>query len=150
MHAHKYMHQYFCFAYIGMYVFAQICKHAHKCVNVRSHAPHERVQARACVDNMRLSCLTSKILARSALWGYTLTGCLWWTTIYNNVKLTSSSWCTAGQSFNMIHPDARFVCRLIIMQLLSAPSGALSCCLLTYNSQGFVREHLRGADNCIW
>lgn len=41
-----------------------------------------------CVENMLPSCWTSKMLAHSAVWGYMLTGCLWWTTIYNNVKLT--------------------------------------------------------------
>lgn len=83
-----------------MIVPAQICMRAHKRV-------FECM--RVCVENMRLSCLTSKMLAHSVVWDYMLTGCLWWTTIYNNVKLTRSSWCAAGRLFNMTHPDACFV-----------------------------------------
>lgn len=57
----------------------QICMRAQTCAGVCSQTLWCECR---CWD-----CLTSKMLARSSVWGYMLTGCLWWTTIYNKVKL---------------------------------------------------------------
>lgn len=130
-----------------LHSFLHVCQHVFACPLLRLKV----------YENMRPSFLTSKMLAHSAVWGYTLTGCLWWTTIYNNVKLTHSSRCSAGRRFNMTHPEACFVrpsfvlvravCRLIIVQLyISAQWDAL---LLTSNSQCFTEDHFSGADACI-
>lgn len=60
----------------------------------------------------------------AAVWGSVLTGCLWWTTIYNEARPTRR---TAGRRFNKIHPGAflvqtpfvfvKAVYRLIVAQL---------------------------------
>lgn len=102
MHGHKRVHELVRFAHTCMYDCSCTDLHARSQASVWVHAC-------VCVENMWLSCLTSKMLAHSVVWDDMLTGCLWWTTIYNNVKLTRSSWCAAGRLFNMTHPDACFV-----------------------------------------
>lgn len=69
-----------------------------------------------CVENTRPSVWkTSNALAHSAARGSTLTGRLWWTTIYNNVKLSRSSRCAAGPRFNMTHSAAGLVRRSFVL-----------------------------------
>lgn len=130
---------------------SHVCQRVFACPLVRS----------VCVENMRPTFLTSKMLAHSAVWGYMLTGRLWWTTIYNNVKLTRSSWCAARRRFNMTHPEAGFVqpsfvwvravCGLIKLQpffSLPEPGRVLSCGLLPSNSPRLAGERFSRADAC--
>lgn len=111
-----------------------------RCSNVR---PHAVVYAFNCVhaDNMRLSSWTSKLLACSAVWGYMLRLCLWWTTIYNNVKLTLTSRCAAGPCFNMTHPNSCFVQQSFL--LLRAVCGLITMQLFCLHSVGCFLAHLK-------
>ena len=112
-----------------MTVSAWTCVHARECETCVCRPAGSCFSVR--VENTRPSRLTSKMLARSAVWGCTLTGRLWWTTIYNNVKLTSSSWCAAGRRFNMTHPDCLLCSTLICV--------TRSCLWINNNATFYLR-----------